>query len=306
MPLISQLIEQHQRMLASGKVSSEPVAELPPVLDIPIGPMPGPGAVVTGLPVRGVYTPNQILDTDFLNNTVAMRSGPNLRSATFPPQQSSGAGSTLATQGAALALKAAAAATAASGALGQKTVVAVDPATGTLAQKPLNTLTMQRPQVSLDQLNDGGTYARVVTTALTANQIDPTKTGFLTRGSVFTSISGPFSYTATTSSITWTWTSLVIYRADGTTTAIANGSQAFTGLSSGTTYYFYPTYTEATGVITWVGGASTSTSVTSAQTQVLQGTIPMSLAVVTGATTSSGSGGGSGGGAGGGGGRNTF
>src|SRR5271169_7094396 len=73
---------------------------------------------------------------------------------------------------------------------------------------------------SLDnQITDGTNFARVAATALTSNQIDPTKPGVLMRGSLPPSWSGAFTYVSTTSSLTWSWRGLPIFRADGTTTA---------------------------------------------------------------------------------------
>lgn len=58
-----------------------------------------------------------------------------------------------------------------------------------------------------------------------------------------------FSYTSTTSSVTVSWTSGVIYRADGTQTSVASGSQEITGLSASTAYYVAIYYDEASGAI---------------------------------------------------------
>src|SRR5271170_3706843 len=74
-----------------------------------------------------------------------------------------------------------------------------------------------------DQITDGTNFARVVTGALTSGMIDPSKSGVLMKGSVPPTWSGTFTYVSTTSSLTWTWTGLAIFRADGTTTAIPNG-----------------------------------------------------------------------------------
>jgi hypothetical protein len=80
---------------------------------------------------------------------------------------------------------------------------------------------------SLDnQVTDGTNFARVSSAALTSNQIDPTKSGVLMRGSVPPTWSGAFTYASTTSSITWSWSGLSILRADGTSTAVPNGSLA--------------------------------------------------------------------------------
>jgi hypothetical protein len=159
---------------------------------------------------------------------------------------------------------------------------------------------------SLDnQITDGTNFARVAATALTSNQIDPTKPGVLMRGSVPPSWSGAFTYASTTSSLTWSWSGLAIYRADGTTTPIPNGSVAVTGLTAATTYYFYPYWNDNTSSLAWVGGgagspanAQAAKTNLAAQQQSLQGFIPLSQGAMVAATTSSGTGGGSGGGSG--------
>lgn len=159
---------------------------------------------------------------------------------------------------------------------------------------------------SLDrQITDGANYARVVSGALTAGKIDPTKIGVLMKGSVPPTWSGAFTYTSNTSSITWGWAGLAILRADGTSTAVVNGSAPVTGLAPGTTYYFYPYWDETLNTIAWVaGGTGTPASAqiaktnAAAQQQALQGRIPLSQGAMLAATTTSGTGGGSGGGSG--------
>jgi hypothetical protein len=159
---------------------------------------------------------------------------------------------------------------------------------------------------SLDnQITDGTDYARVASGALTAGKIDPTKPGVLMKGSVPPTWSGAFTYASTTSSIAWSWTGLSIYRADGTATAIPNGSLAINGLAPGTSYYFYPYWDDASNALVWVtGGTGTPACAQSAKTnaaaqqQSLQGRIPLSQGAVIAATTTSGTGGGSGGGSG--------
>jgi hypothetical protein len=156
-----------------------------------------------------------------------------------------------------------------------------------------------------DQIVDGSDYARVVSGALTAGKIDPSKSGVLMKGSLPPTWSGAFTYVSTTSSLTWSWSGLSIYRADGTTTAIPDGSVAIAGLAAGTTYFFYPYWDDVGGVIGWVAGASGSPGYaqpaktnTAAQQQALQGRVPLSQGAVVAATTTSGTGGGSGGGSG--------
>lgn len=156
-----------------------------------------------------------------------------------------------------------------------------------------------------DQITDGTNFARVAADALTTGKIDPTKSGVLMKGSVPPTWSGALTYISTPSSITWSWTGLTIYRADGTTTAIPNGSIAISGLPAGATFYFYPYWDEAGHTVGWVTGGSGSPAfaqsaktIASAQQQSLQGRIPLSQGAILAATTTSGTGGGSGGGSG--------
>src|ERR1700683_5677 len=102
-----------------------------------------------------------------------------------------------------------------------------------------------------DQITDGTNYARVATAALTTNKIDPTKSGVLMKGSVPPTWSGAFPSVSTTSSITWSWSGLTIFRADGSTTTIPNGSLAVTGLAAATTYNFYPYWDDTLLAIGW-------------------------------------------------------
>jgi hypothetical protein len=155
------------------------------------------------------------------------------------------------------------------------------------------------------QVTDGTDFARVVTGALTAGKIDPTKAGVLMKGSVPPTWSGAFTYVSTPSTLTWSWSALTIYRADGSTTAIPNGSLAVTGLTAGTTYFFYPYWDDNALALGWVAGgtgspanAQSAKTNLSAQQQALQGRIPLSQGAIIAATTTSGTGGGSGGGSG--------
>jgi len=156
-----------------------------------------------------------------------------------------------------------------------------------------------------EQVSDGSTYARILSSALTAGKIDPTKPGLLMKGSVPPTWSGGFSYVSTTSSITWSWTSLAISRADGSATNVPNGSLVVAGLTPATTYYFYPYWDDAVPALDWVaGGVGTPTNAQTAKTnfaaqqQSLQGRVPLSQGAMVAATTASGTGGGSGGGSG--------
>jgi hypothetical protein len=156
-----------------------------------------------------------------------------------------------------------------------------------------------------DQITDGTNYARVISGALTEGKIDPSKSGVLMKGSVPPTWSGGFTYISTTSTLTWSWTGLTISRADGTSTAVANGSAAIAGLAAATTYYFYPYWDDTASSLSWVSGGSGSPPLAqsaktnvAAQQQSLQGRVPLSQGAMIAATTASGTGGGSGGGSG--------
>ncbi|MGB6483260.1 MAG: Hint domain-containing protein [Candidatus Acidiferrales bacterium] len=161
-------------------------------------------------------------------------------------------------------------------------------------------------KLSMDTgVTDGTDFARVSSDALTSNDVDPTKPGVLMKGSVPPTWSGAFTYASTTSSITWSWSGLTIFRADGTTTQITNGSLAISSLTAATTYFFYPYWDEAQLALLFVAGgagnpanAQTAKTIAAAQQQALQGRVPLSTGAMTAATTASGTGGGSGGGSG--------
>jgi hypothetical protein len=129
-----------------------------------------------------------------------------------------------------------------------------------------------------DQITDGSLFARVTSGALTGGKVDPAKSGVLMKGSVPPTWSGAFTYVSTTTTIAWSRTGLTISRADGSTTAVPNGSLA---ISAGSPANAFTAKTNA-----------------AAQQQALQSRIPLSQGAVVAATTSSGTGGGSGGGSG--------
>jgi len=162
-------------------------------------------------------------------------------------------------------------------------------------------------------LNTGssvGLHAPVSTTALTGNQLDPSKSGFLQKGSaVPTFITVAFTFNAgSPTTLTISWPATPIRRANRTLTtssdtAIPAGSIAITGLTANTTYWYYPFWSEAAGIVGW-GGAGNATSAGSpaiAQTtqsdiviqqQSFQGFVPLNTLEVTqpaaGASTATG------------------
>jgi hypothetical protein len=137
--------------------------------------------------------------------------------------------------------------------------------------------------------------------------IDPSSLGqILAKGSTPSSLSSGFTYTSTTTTVTLFWSGLTIFRADGSTTAIANSSQLITGLTASSSFRIYPYFDELSGTLGFVTGGvgspaicQTAGSNAISQAQNLQTRVPLSASNgFTVTTPASGSGGGSGGGSG--------
>jgi hypothetical protein len=150
--------------------------------------------------------------------------------------------------------------------------------------------------------------ARMVSTVLTPADPfyglnNPSNGNVSGAGSIPPTFNGTLTYSTTTTSITWSWSGLTILRSDGTTTAVPNSSQACTGLTNGTTYFFWPYYDEVTNAVAFVTGgvgsptiAFTAKTTAQQQQQTLFNRIPLSPTAMTAGTGVGG--GGSGGGSG--------
>lgn len=140
-------------------------------------------------------------------------------------------------------------------------------------------------------------------------QTDPTN-AIQPKGSIPPNYIKSFTYTSTTTSITWAWAGLVIFRADGNSLAITDGSVTVSGLLPGTTYYFFPYWNEDIQAIAWVRSSHgtapynyafkvTELDLTQTQQQNFLNRVALSTTAMPAATTSGGTGGGFGGGSGG-------
>ena len=182
---------------------------------------------------------------------------------------------------------------------------------GVVQQIPINTLNNTTTTPTLDNLNDGTTYNRVLATALTSNAIDTTKAGFLAEGgSIIPQIVGTtaslFSYTSTTTTVDITWPTFTVSYPDGTSASVTGNSKSITGLTSNTTYYFYAYLASGSTTVSFVsvfGGQgtpailyATTQSPLAAQNMNLQSRTALSNGGLVTTTPVSGSGGGSSGG----------
>lgn len=132
--------------------------------------------------------------------------------------------------------------------------------------------------------------------------VNPISDEILKFGSMPPSFAGTISYSSTPTVITWSW-NVNIYRTDnGATVVNMNSSQAVTGLTGSTLYYWYPLMDEAdlsfkmvttggTGSPAW---AHTTTSRVWSVEQARADHVPLSSGPLQVTTPSSGSGGGSG------------
>jgi hypothetical protein len=153
--------------------------------------------------------------------------------------------------------------------------------------------------------NTGGTlyHDARFTNLLFCEATDGSVGQILAKGSVPPNLSGSMSYSATDTSITWSWSGLQLWRADGVITSIPDDSVAVTGLTASTTYFFYPYLDEVLGTVQFVAGGSGSPAIAQtarsnalAQTQNLFAHVPLSNGGMTAGTAASGGSGGGGGG----------
>lgn len=181
----------------------------------------------------------------------------------------------------------------------------------------------QYGKFTADHIDDGLTFGKVTSLALTNSQVDPTKAGVLSFGSRMQSATPPTAFTTDATSITVYWdgtngsTIHQVYRDDNAIGPQISGNQTITGLGSNCTSplvcYIYQYYDESNGTINFVTNSSaigtpayvfTAQNILALQQQFLRNRLPLSTTLTTTgfSTPASGTGSGSGGGGGGGGG----
>jgi hypothetical protein len=149
-----------------------------------------------------------------------------------------------------------------------------------------------------DILDSGTTFRRVLNVA--SDNTFHASTALNNQGSLVGFSKNTFSYSATATSITWSWGAFSIYLPDGTAISVSAGSAAaFTGLSASHSYHF-GLYVTLSGPTVHVA-LSTQTSGTAKETvqnitQIFQadGNVAVSVDAIAN-TPASGTGGGSGG-----------
>ncbi len=155
----------------------------------------------------------------------------------------------------------------------------------------------------------GNSAASSSTTTLVRNLA---LTDVIPYGSTPASWGGALTYSTTTTTVTWSWSGIVVYRPDGTTSNIPNsggGGFQITGLVASTTYNFYPYVDEVTLTMQFVTGGANSTGAPASaftagtfaavQAQGLVSHIPWNGGAIQVTTPASGTGGGTKGGSGG-------
>lgn len=119
------------------------------------------------------------------------------------------------------------------------------------------------------------------------------------QGSLAQISSVAFTYTATATSVTWSWGAFTIYSPDGSSIAVGTGSYtAFTGLTASTRYYFCMYYDSVAGAVVVIKGVGTAlvTLDVLALTVNGDGNIPIETQLFADTPASGSSGGGGGGG----------
>jgi hypothetical protein len=124
-----------------------------------------------------------------------------------------------------------------SSALSQATA---DPMYSTSVQQSAMEIVGTKMLQTTRRLNDGTQQHQISSDLNTQGSIPPSN------------ITGTLAYTSTTTTIVWTWTSIILQLADLSYIGVKNGTLTVTGLVNATGYSFYPYYDSTLGILTFV------------------------------------------------------
>jgi hypothetical protein len=135
-------------------------------------------------------------------------------------------------------------------------------------------------QLNTLNMNTGsavGLHSPVNQSAITNGLLDPSKPGFLQQGSnVPTFVTVAFTFNATSpTALTISWPATALRRANRTLlaasdTAIPAGTISLTGLTTNTTYYYYPFWSEVAKTVGWAGAGNATSAGSPAIAQTVQ------------------------------------
>jgi Concanavalin A-like lectin/glucanases superfamily len=229
-----------------------PKLPFPPAEGSETPPSP-PGVAPTPLPRRGLFPSNLVLASDFSDNSPEYRQG-GMRSPTFPIQTgpvvattatpaASGAGEGIQTYTPNATYQAGSVVAYQSGIYQAKTSTSAKPRVGVLAASDPNWQILASGTADNIQPGSFQSVPNAAAVSAVTGQIRlDSSQGVPPVGSISPILSSPFSYVATTTTITISWTGLTISLVNSQTISIPNGSIEITGLNPSTTYSFFPYY----------------------------------------------------------------
>lgn len=271
MPTISEAIKAGKKakpiLSPESGAPNEPIATPAPIVTRPATPSPPASPTISGLPIRGIFTPGLILATDFDNAGQEFTKGILLRSKTFPYPVP--IVSTLATLEAQAAANITAAKTNAVGATAESASQAANSASEAAtsannnANVALTSASSAQTTATAAQSTANSLNVTPISNMVASGDVDPTQTYFVSQdGSTVIQVVGDtqnlFSYTSTTSSVTITWSSFTLRFADGTSRTVSSGSETVTGLTTSVIYYFYTYVNKGATIVSFVSGGGGS------------------------------------------------
>ena len=117
---------------------------------------------------------------------------------------------------------------------------AADPMYSTATQQAAFEATGSKILQTARKLNDGTKQHKISSDLNLQGSVPPSN------------ITGTLAYTSTTTTIIWTWTSIIVQLADLSYVGIKNGTLTVTGLVNATGYAFYAYYDTSLGILSFV------------------------------------------------------